>query len=112
RLGQLDACRQDDEQSGRRGRWLRLRRQERRQLMLDLLGDDRLTLRELQERFAEELGATVYESEMRSVVRGLVAAGELNREAEPFRPNRGSIRYRYSRRRGLSGSIAELEHAF
>jgi hypothetical protein len=83
---------------------------ERRQRMiLEALGDDRLTVGQLAKRMAERHGeefGSVYDSMLRGEVGKMLAAGELDRIREDFR-NRP--RYLYFRKPGLSGPIADLE---
>jgi hypothetical protein len=95
----------------------------RERFVLELLGEDRLTLRELTERVqvrvCEQVGcegdprieAGVYEQDVRRTVMRMWRARELDRTPEPIRPGGKPIRYRYFRR-GLEGPIAELERAF
>lgn len=102
--------------------WRRVRRDERERLVSKVLGEGRLLIRELTERINAALGypestdedgyrsaRAVYESEIRNLVVRLVRDGQLEREPEPFE---GKIRYRYSRKRGLDGPIADLERAY
>jgi hypothetical protein len=96
-------------------RWNGLTGEARENLLLLVLGDDRLLIRELVERLNNELvpedvtWRAVYESAVRGLATRLVRTGQLERNAEPWR---GRVRYRYFRRRGLSGPIADLERAF
>ena len=76
--------------------------------VLQVLGDDALTQRELRNRL-EEAGAALYERDIRYLLTRMLRAGQLDRVKEPFRQ---TGRYRYFRRRGLEGPIADLERAF
>ena len=88
-------------------------RVERVHLVLNALGDKRLTLGELSARIEEQAGVWVYDSRLRPLVYQLHEAGELDRvgerRAKGDKP--GAIRYRYLRRRELAGPIADLERA-
>jgi hypothetical protein len=88
----------------------------RESLLFDVLGLDRMTIGELTERIewrltpvGEEPQVTVYESDVRNLVKRMVARGQLDRAGEPFR---GRLRYRYFRKRALEGPIADLERAY
>lgn len=99
--------------------WNRLARERREVLLLQALGDERLIIRELVERMNAELGfpqqkgeyriRALYGPEVTGLVRRMWRQGQLEREAETFNVNH--TRYRYSRRRGLEGPIADLERA-
>jgi hypothetical protein len=104
-------CAEIDDWNERRAEWGRIPRADRDYLALDLLGEERLTIAELTERFIAELpDCKVYDSDVRRVVRRLYEAGDLDREGERWRKG-DSIRYRYFRP-GLSGPIADLDRAF
>jgi hypothetical protein len=96
-------------------RWNRLTTEARENLLLHVLADDRLLIREMVERLNDELvpedvtWRAVYESSVRGLAARLVRNGQLERAAESWR---GKVRYRYFRRRGLSGPIADLDRAF
>ena len=100
--------------------WKRMPRERRETLVLHVLGDDRLVIREITGRMNAELGypqsegesrvRALYGSEVTNLVKRLWREGQLEREAETFKVNH--TRYRYSRRRGLDGPIADLERAF
>lgn len=97
----------------RRGGWNLTPIATREHLLLNALGDDRLTVSDLVPRLNAELGApagltVVPESGVRSLVSRMHHAGELERAGEPFR---GRVRYRYFRR-PLDGPSADLERAF
>lgn len=91
--------------------WARFTLAQRTHLTLELLGDDRLTVRELTERFCTRLPeCRLYDSNVRALVGRLFTAGELDRVGERYRKG-DSIRYRYFRR-PLSGPIADLDREF
>ena len=90
-------------------KWKRLSIPEREALLHQALGDRRRTTGELAEKMSELRGVTVYTSEAAALVARMWKAGLLAREAEPFK---GKLRYRYFHPAELSGTIAELEHAF
>lgn len=113
---QRERERSDKEWRERRAAWKRMPRPDRDRLARELLGEDRLTIGELAERFDAALpDCMVFDSDLRSVVRRLFAAGELAREGERWRKG-NSIRYRYyfphSGNSDLSGPIADLERTF
>jgi hypothetical protein len=83
---------------------------ERAQLALEVLGGDRLTVRELYERVKAELPdeARIYETDVRYVVR-LYAARALDRKGEHWRKGTG-VRYRYFRR-NIERPTADSESA-
>ena len=85
---------------------------EREHAVLSAIGDDRLTIAEVTTRAQAALtGMTVYESSVRSIVMRLYRAGELQRESEPAK-RRNHVRYRYFRKAGLEGPIADLDQTF
>jgi hypothetical protein len=90
--------------------WSAVATQDRERLALELLGEDRLLVRELTERFREELpDCLLYDGDIQGLVRRLVELGELDRKGERYR--RGdSIRYRYFRK-APSPEVAALERA-
>ncbi|MGI8630796.1 MAG: hypothetical protein ACR2LV_11625 [Solirubrobacteraceae bacterium] len=92
--------------------WKRTPAERRESLLLHVLGDERLIIRQLTSRLNAELGsgdAVVYESHVRGLVMRMLAAGQLERVEESFR---NKPRYRYFRKRTLEGPIAGLERAF
>jgi hypothetical protein len=94
--------------------WQRRPQGDRDRLLLDALGEDCLTIRELTARLNAALDSpqdrwpTVYESTVAKMARRLLSAGEFERIGEPFK---GKVRYRYFRCRG-QGPTAELERAY
>lgn len=99
-----------------RAAWRSVPKPQRECLLLNVLGDDNLTLRELAKRLDTKVRTPecgdeliVYGDNIRPLVVCLVQAGELERAAEVFR---NKPRYRYSRRRALEGPIIDLERAF
>jgi hypothetical protein len=91
--------------------WKRVPAAERDRILLEVLGEDRLTIRELTERMRSELPrCDLYESHVgRLVGRLFKEARELDRAADPRK--KGRPRYLYFRR-GLEGPIADLERTF
>jgi len=91
-------------------RWERLSWDERASRVLQALGDERLTGRELAARIRENENDQLVpnSTEIRAAAVRMVAAGVLDQELVES----GRRRYCYSRRRELSGEIAELERAF
>lgn len=93
-----------------RARWTGLDKAERQRLALNALGDKRLCAREIFERVAAELpDADFYRSDIDPVLRALLDAREVDREAEDWQSRK---RWRYFARRELDGPIADLERAF
>jgi hypothetical protein len=100
----------------RRNVWAGMRRERRESLLFQVLGDERLILRELTSRMNAELGtpdhesnSTVYQGDVRTLVMRMFHAGQLERVAESFK---NKTRYRYFRKRGLNGPIVDLERAY
>ncbi|MDX6648150.1 MAG: hypothetical protein QOJ97_101 [Solirubrobacteraceae bacterium] len=85
---------------------------EREHLVLNALGEDRLSLGELVPRVREQAGDDqIWDSYLKTVVNRLIEAGELERVKE--RRCRGdhpsAFTNRYFRRRDLDGPIADLD---
>lgn len=107
-FAQLDQC------------WKPLTHERRVSLVLDVLGDDALTVREITGRISErfrtpECGSRriVYETYARPLLRKMFLTGQIDRHAETRgKPGSKATRYRYSARRQLDGPIADLERAF
>lgn len=104
-----------EEQRNREDGWKRTPAARQESLVLDLLGDDRLTFREMTARLNVELvGAyekpVAYESHVRRLVMRMHRAGQLEGESDDS--FRGKLRYRYFRKRPLEGPIADLERAY
>ncbi len=85
-------------------------------MVLQVLGDERLIIRELTSRINVLLGLSgergsrvVWEGDIRYLTSRMMRAGQLDREPESFR---NKIRYRYFRADGLEGPIADLDRAF
>lgn len=99
----------------RQAAWRRSPKERREGLVLQVLGDERLTISELTERLEAKLNperekyGTVYDSAVRALAMQMLAAGQLEREGEEFR---GRLRYRFFRKAGLSGPIADLERVY
>ena len=87
-----------EQQNRRAHAWRRLPQERRDELLLQALGEQRLTIPELTSQLNAGLDAptdgwpTLYSSTVASMVRRLVAVGEFDRIGEPFQ---GKIRYRY-----------------
>ena len=99
----------------RRQAWLVMPRGDRTRLLLQELGDRRLTINELTDRVSEaRADIDVYEGDIRALVYRLCREGELDRAGERRcrGDHKGSIRYRYFRNTTLDGPIADLERAF
>lgn len=98
-----------------KGSWRQLSAAARESLLLQVLGDERLILRQLTDRLNAELGhptkpVAVYQGHVRSLVMRMFGAGQLEREPETF--NKTHTRYRYFRRRMVDGPIVDLERAY
>jgi hypothetical protein len=105
------------------GVWRRVPRDRRDSLVLEVLGDERLIIREITERMNAALGypesrdadgyrspCAVYQCEIQNLVARLLRDGQLEREPETF--NKTHMRYRYSRKQALDGPIVDLERAY
>lgn len=90
--------------------WDRVPRQRRESLIFQVLGDEQLTVRELTERLDPLLApGWIYQSSVASMVRRMFQQGHLDRIVESYR---NKPRYRYFRKAGLDGPIADLERAY
>ncbi|MDQ6779175.1 MAG: hypothetical protein M3071_23795, partial [Actinomycetota bacterium] len=86
-------------------------------LLLQVLGDERLVIRELTDRLNAELRFpssenrwyAVYQSHVRSLLMRMVREGQLERTPEMFK---NKVRYRYSRKLPLEGPIVGLERTY
>ena len=105
----------NEEYEEARNAWRRTRTEQREALLLRVLGDDRLVIREMAARMNAELGYTeegaraVGEYEARPLVTRMFRAGQLDRVEERFK---NKPRYRYFRKQTLDGPIAELERTY
>lgn len=97
--------------------WPALRQDRREALVLEVLGDRKLTVREITDGLNEllrtpECGGRpiVWTSNVQSLLYPMLDARQLERKAEPR--GQRAVRYRYFRRTGLDGPIADLERAF
>jgi hypothetical protein len=82
--------------------------------LIEALGDQRLTVKELREVMMERLAdedVWVNPANVQSLLRRLMDRGEVAREAEVRPGGRTAVRYRYHRRATLQGPIADLERA-
>jgi hypothetical protein len=101
-------------------RWKQITADRRESLLLHVLGDERLLIRELTVRLNDQLcpeggkgpygkHRAVYESNVRSLVMRMLQAGQLQRISESFK---NKPRYRYFVKRALDGPIADLEQVY
>jgi len=100
--------------------WGRLPRERRETLLLHVLGDEQLIIREVTDRMNRELGCpqrknewkptAVYPGNVTALIKRLWRGGQLERLPETF--NKTHTRYRYFRSRVLDGPIADLERAY
>jgi hypothetical protein len=92
-----------------RAEWESLGKERRQWVALQVLGDDRLTAREVFERVARNFNeGAVYRSDIDPVLKRLLDA----REVERVREQRGKrMLWVWSRRTALEGPIADLERA-
>jgi hypothetical protein len=96
--------------------WKQTPIERRESLLLQVLADEGLTINELVGRVNAELCPPdtnylmVYEPALRVLVKRMFAAGQLERVGEPA--CNGQTRYRYFRKRGLDGPIADLDRAY
>lgn len=82
----------------------------RERIVLETIGDGRLTNRGIWEAVCEaHPEVRLYKSDIAPLTRRLVAAGEIVCEREAWR---GRTRNRYHRRTDLDGTIADLDRAF
>lgn len=88
--------------------WSHMSMEERERLLLDVLGTDRLTMRELKARLEAEVDDSIWDSTLRSLISRLINRCELDREYGQW----GKCRRRYFRWRDLSGPIADLDEQF
>lgn len=90
--------------------WLELPRQEKRHLLLNAIGDERLIIRELLDRIRSlNPDRIIYQSDVQRVVRDLFEHGELDRVRE-LRAGK-AWRWRYHRRVELSPELRSLERS-
>jgi hypothetical protein len=83
---------------------------ERERQVIEMFGDDRLTVTELwRELMSAHDEWSVERSPVASIVNRLHVARELDRVGEPYC---GRTRYRYFRRTKLEGPIADLQRQF
>jgi hypothetical protein len=92
--------------------WERLSPERREALVLDVVADDALIVREVTGRINAALGVTraAYPTAVAALLKRMVAAGHLVREPETF--NKTHMRYRYFRNQTLEGPIAQLERSY
>lgn len=91
--------------------WRALPKHEQDRMVLEALGDDKLTNREVENRLLEHDDRphpSGVSQEIAAVTRRLLEAGELERQAGQF----GMSRFRYFRRTKLSGPIKDLDESF
>jgi hypothetical protein len=88
-------------------RWRSLTQAGRERLLLELIGEDRLTVSEATRKVREKLGEhSVYYGRVYSTMQRLLHSGELDRVRETFRETQTRNRYF---RRPPSGPIVEME---
>ena len=94
----------------RRARWGDFGTVGQERLVLEVIGERRLTKREITEALQTRLGDEfhIYDNYVQNVLRHLLAADEIVREPEDWR---GRYRYRYARK-PPSGTIVDLERTF
>ena len=96
----------------RQQRWRGLPRPERLHRVLNAVGSNRLTIREIHTRLSQaHPECMLYESDVRPAVKLLHDSGELARVAESRGGSRTAIRYRYFRPTELDPRLLELERA-
>ena len=91
--------------------WRQTPRAVRERVVLEALGDDRLSVGELCCRLRDTTTAQFTQEGLREILKRLVAAGELSFANEPPAGG-GRRRAVYSRNGALSGAIVDLERAF
>lgn len=90
--------------------WAQTPKAEREQVVLDAIGDRRLTITEATAACNEALpDIRIYASSVGYVMRRLLGEGVLEREPEIFR---NKPRYRYSKRKPMDDAISELDDLF
>lgn len=105
-----------DEYDETKRKWRRVSTDRREELLIQVLGGERLLIREVAVRINAELGGSddgariVDEYETRPLVMRLFHDGQLGREPETF--NKTHTRYRYFRNGGPDAPIAELEQVY
>jgi hypothetical protein len=90
----------------RRQTWRRTPDHERRRIALDALGDERLSVREVQERINATHEVLISDSNVQMLFTRMLQAGEIDREVVDGRARQK--RYRYFRK-PMSGEIVALE---
>lgn len=104
-----ERVREERERRERRAAWGRMPYPERMHRVLNVIGDGRLTIREVYDRLKEAMPeADFYDNNVRLVVKRLHDRGDLDRVAEPRSPGSTAVRYRYFRR-AADPKLAELE---
>jgi hypothetical protein len=101
--------REREEAAERRDVWKRMPREQRESALFQVLGDERLTIRELASRLGTEVDEYIYEGNLRPLVMAMFHGGQLERVEETFR---NKPRHRYFRKRGLDGPIVDLDRAY
>jgi hypothetical protein len=109
-------AREREERRERRFAWKESPLVEREREALQLLGDDRLTIKEITERFNEAHPEPdipiIFDTDVRPLMYRLLHAREVDRKAEPRVPGGKAVRHRYFRRQTLEGPIVDLERTF
>lgn len=104
-----ERVREERERRERQAAWERMPYPERMHRVLNVIGDGRLTIREVYDRLKEAMPeADFYDSHVRLVMKRLHDRGDLDRVAEPRSPGSTAVRYRYFRP-AIDPQLADLE---
>jgi hypothetical protein len=104
--------RRDAEYRARKEAWRTMPWHERERLLLDVLGDKRLSKGEIARAMDESReDLTLYESQISNLLTRMLAAGEIKRERECFGKTGTRWRWSYMRNAKLTGEIADLNRA-
>jgi hypothetical protein len=96
----------------RRDAWFKMPWDVRERLLLEALGDKRLTVREIEQgmKALPEFGGEIYTNDVRALAERMISSGRLDRVNDPFR-NKPRWRY-FLLTPSLDGPIADLERAY
>ncbi len=97
--------------------WRQRPRSYRQNLILDVLGTDRLSAQEIADRINDRFGwgepCVVFDNHLAPWIKALAEAGEVDRVSEPKHPGSGRVVFRYFRTHpSLSPEVADLERRF
>ncbi|MEJ7785437.1 MAG: hypothetical protein WKF96_11575 [Solirubrobacteraceae bacterium] len=96
-----------------RAGWTGLSQLERDRLLIGMIGNDRLSIKELIDRLATEPDrSNVLYSDLYPPLKALLVAGELDRVSEPYGRKGSRTIHRYFRQTELRGPIVDLDRAF